>query len=328
MNSGYAVREAGVLRTLLAPLKPYLDDPSVTELSIRAPGGVWTQSREGWRWQAIEGLTAGYLSGLRSAILTFNGLDHHPPIRDGVLPDGERVHIVTPPAVIEGTRNIAIRKHVARAMSWEELAAGGCFEEAQAVRAEERPAYEAALQDLLARRRIVEFLRLAVASRLNIVLAGATGSGKTNLMRTLLNDLPRGDVVLTVEDVHELPLPAHPLAIHMLYGDGAGRVSACECLRSALRQSPRNIIVAELRGAEALDYLESLATGHPGGVTSVHANRAGTVYGRIVSLVRKAPAAAGLALADVERLVREVVDVVVYMEDWRVREILYEPEAN
>lgn len=316
------------MRVLLAPLVPFLTDPSITELSLRGPGGVWTLTRQGWSAQPVPALTAEYLDGLRMAILTFNGLRPERPIRDGVLPDGERVHIVTPPAMIEGSRNFAIRKHVAAALSFDELEAGGCFEGAQVVRAGDRPAHDAERRELLAARRIREFLVGAVAARQNIVIAGPTGSGKTTLMRTLLEELPVTGVVLTVEDVHELPMPRHPLAIHMLCGDGPGRVSACECLRSALRQSPRNIIIAELRGAEALDYLESLATGHPGGITTVHAHSAAGAVGRLVSLVRKAPAGAILSLADVERLVREVVDVVVYMEGWKVREILYEPERR
>jgi type IV secretion system protein VirB11 len=319
-----AIARDQTVRELLRPIQPHLDDPAVTELSVMRPGAVWTLTREGWQEHPAPALSWGYLQALITAILAFNGLTAR-PIRDAVLPGGERCHIVLPPAVIDDTLHLTIRKHMPAVKSLAELEGEGCFAGARAVESGARSEYEAELQALKREGRIREFLARAVALRRNIVIAGPTGSGKTTVMRSLLDLIPTTQRPVTIEDVHELAMPRHPLAIHMLYGEGAGRVTARECVRSAMRQSPDRLILAEMRGPEAAEYLESLNTGHPGGITSVHANSAAAAFARIVTLVRQSEAGRLLSVDDVMRMVRETVDVVLYMEGWKVKEVFYDP---
>lgn len=109
-----------------------------------------------------------------------------------------------------------------------------------------------------------EFLEQAVLNKRNIIIAGKTGSGKTTFARSLIKKIPVEERIITIEDVHELFLEEHPNKVHMFYGENAGRVTASDCLESCMRQSPDRILLAELKGSEAWEYLASLHTGHPG----------------------------------------------------------------
>jgi len=110
---------------------------------------------------------------------------------------------------------------------------------------------------------ITQFLHEAIQRRRNIVVAGATGSGKTTFARSLIARVPTDERLITIEDVHELALPDHANRVHMMHGSGSGRVSATACIGACMRLSPDRIFLTELRGPETWDYLAALNTGHP-----------------------------------------------------------------
>lgn len=157
------------------------------------------------------------------------------------------------------------------------------------------------------------------------MIAGKTGSGKTTFARSLIEKVPVEERLITIEDVHELFLPNHPNRVHMLYGAGSGRVSADECLASCMRQSPDRIFLAELRGDEAWEYVNSLNTGHPGSITTTHANNALQTFERIATLIKKSPVGRQLDLDMVRRVLDSTVDVVAFFHERRLVEIYYDP---
>lgn len=333
-------RDRAVLH-LLRPFQLFLDNPAVTELSLCRAGEVWTRGRSGWTRNAVPELTANHLQALVTAIAVFNGVAPR-SVNYVVLPGGERGTIALPPAVVDGTLSLVIRKHMAVVKTLDELNAEGVFAQCRDVSfnrpgeeecarllvAHDATRLEPVEAELLAFKRdgaIRAFLEHAVLARRNVVVSGKTGSGKTTLARALIETVPSTERLVTIEDVHEFLLPNHPNRVHMLYGQGAGRIPAAECLAACMRQSPDRIFLAELRGAEAWDYLGSLNTGHPGSITTVHANGAAQAFERVATLVRASEAGRVLDMDTIRLVLRATIDVVLHMEDRRVVEVFYDP---
>ncbi len=329
------------VRHLLRPLQAFLDDPAVTEVSLCRAGEVWSRGRMGWSRHDAPDLTDRHLQALVTAVAVFNGIAPR-SVNYVVLPGGERGTIVLPPAVADGDLALSIRKHMAVVKTLDELETEDVFADCRDVSFnrpdESECARLLAAQDatrlapveveLLALKRtgsIRAFLERAVLARRNIVVSGKTGSGKTTLARALIETVPSAERLVTIEDVHELILPNHPNRVHMLHGSGAGRVPAADCLAAALRQSPDRIFLGELRGAEAWDYLGSLNTGHPGSITTVHANGAVAAFERAATLVRASEAGRVLDMDTIRLVLFGTLDIALHMEDRRVVEVFYDP---
>ena len=341
MVSGRRPDRDAALRQLLRPLEAHLARPDVTELAVNRPGELWARTKAGWEHHELPALSREYLDALTTAMVVYNGLPLR-SIASVVLPGGERGQVVRAPACIEGMTPLTIRKHLPVARTLAELEAGGLFASARDVsfhrpspeearRAEEQEDLgrlehvEVELLELKRSRAFGEFLRAAVHSRRNIVVAGKTGSGKTTLARSLVDAVPSSERVVTIEDVHELAISTHPNRVHLLFGEGPGRVTAEACLAACMRLSPDRIFLAELRGSEAWEYVLSLNTGHPGSVTTTHANGAVQVFERVASLIKNSEVGRGLDVVEIRRVLRGTLDVVIFMADRRVTEVFFDP---
>jgi type IV secretion system protein VirB11 len=329
------------LRQLLRPLALLLEDRSVTELALNRPQEAWAMRGGRWERHELLELTADFLRTLTTAVAVYNGLPEE-SILSAILPDGERCQIIREPACVPGWTSVTIRKHAPPTLSLDELAAQGIFESTRDV-SFNRPSAEEAMSKLEARGaerledwevdllglkregRLVEFCREAVQRRCNIVIAGQTGSGKTTLARALVAQVPTEERVVTIEDVHEMELPSHPNRVPLIFGGGEGRVTADACLAACMRLTPDRIFLAELRGGETWAYVISLNTGHPGSVTTTHANSATLTIERIATLIKNSPAGQTLDLADVRRVLRATLHVVLFMERYRVKQLFYDP---
>jgi type IV secretion system protein VirB11 len=320
---------------------PFLGDREVSELAVNRPLEVWTQAGSGWRRHEVPELTAEHLSAMATALAVYNGLPAASML-SVILPGGERGQVVREPACVTGFTPFAIRKHAPSSWTLEDLAARGAFGPTRDV-SFHKPTREEAERlllaggavrlegsevELLALKRdgaFLEFCRAAVLTRRNFVIAGKTFSGKTTLARALIAEVPASERIVTIEDVHELDLPGHPNRVPLLCGEGEGRESAAACLASSLRLSPDRIFLAELRGSEAWEYVMGLNTGHPGSVTTTHANSAVQAFERVASLVKNSEVGRGLELAEVRRVLHTTLDVVLFMSDRKVTEIFYDP---
>lgn len=326
---------------LLQLLDCFLEDPKVTELSICRPCEVWTKSFEGWQVHNIPELTMAFLQTLIRALIVYNGMAPR-SINYVRLPGGQRGTIVQTPAVIDGALSFVIRKHSLTVKTLEELEKEGAFDNFTDVsfnRPSEKEAnsllskqdftrlepFEVQLLSLKRERKILEFLEQCVLYKRNIIIAGKTGSGKTTFARSLIEKVPVEERIITIEDVHELFLPNHPNHVHMLYGNGAGRVSADECLDACLRQSPDRIFLAELRGNEAWEYLNSLNTGHPGSITTTHANNALQTFERCATLIKRSEIGRQLDIEMIKLVLYTTVDVILFFKDRKLSEIFYDP---
>ena len=206
------------LREALQLLTSYMQDPTITEVCINRPGEVFTESNYGWQRHDVNGASLAWCKKLAQLTATFSAqkVNEKEPILSATLPDGERIQVVIPPAVEHGTVAVTIRKPSIVAKTRDEFEREGLTDEV-ADQLSALSADEERLVELKAQRKFWEFFELAVKSKKNIVIAGATGSGKTTFAKAILNYIPTHERIITIEDVREMFLPNHDNRVHLLY---------------------------------------------------------------------------------------------------------------
>lgn len=303
-----------LLHAHLAPIAPLLGQDGITELVVNKPGEVAVESKGGWEWHDVPELTGTGLDNLGRLIAnsTNQKLDGQRPLVSAVLPGGERVQVVAPPAVEAGHYSLTIRKPSLVDLSMGDLEKGGLF--ASVTKPGEQAApMDKELRELYGAGEWSAFLKLAVVARKNILISGATGSGKTTLSKALIAHIPKEERLLTIEDTRELKAP-HRNIVHMLYskgGQGKAALSAKELLEASLRMRPDRILLQELRDGTAFYYLRNVNSGHPGSITTVHADSASLAFEQLTLLVKESEGGSDLARDDIRSLLRLLVDVVV-----------------
>lgn len=298
-----------------------MGDPSVTEIAVNRAAEVWTEANSEWKRHEAPSLTREVLRSLAvaAAAYTSQDLSESKPLLSATLPDGERLQVVLPPACEPGTLSLTIRKPASTARTLADYAGQGFF-------AHIRPREGGLSADDEALLRLREqgdydgFLRRAVLTQKNIVVAGETGSGKTTFMRALMEEIPKSERLITIEDVPELALPRHPNHVHLFYPSEAKEeenapVTAAALLRSCLRMKPTRILLAELRGGETFDFLNVAASGHGGTLTSCHAGSVALTFERLAMMVLQNRQGRTLGHEVVRRLLLQVVDVVVHVHN-------------
>lgn len=325
--------DTSVLDHYLAPLRPYLAAKDVTELVFNRAGEFAVEQGGRWRWVAAPQMTADWLRTLAvaAAAVTTQDVSGDMPLCSTVLPSGERCQIVLPPAAEH--LSLTLRKASPITLGLEELAAAGLFDAVERA-SPDLKRDEAALVDLRDRGRWGEFLKLAVICRRNILISGPTGSGKTTLAKSLAQIIPASERLITIEDARELIVP-HRNAVHLLYakgGQGLAKVGVRELLESALRMRPDRILLQELRDASAFFFLRNVNTGHPGSITTIHADSAMLAFEQLTLLVKESEGGRQLAREDIRALLHMLVDVVVQMRRiegrHQITEVYFEPDRK
>jgi pilus assembly protein CpaF len=291
-------REAVAARILrdtvgLGPLEDLLADPGVEEVMVNGPDCVYVE--RGGRIEPAE-VTFADEEELRNAIERIlaplgRRIDELSPMVDARLPDGSRVNVVIPPLAVDGPA-LSIRRFGARRPGPRELVELGTLDGAQ-----------------------LELLEGAVAGRRSVLISGGTGSGKTTLLNALSGFIGAGERVVTIEDAAELRLrQRHVVRLESRPAgvEGRGEVTIRDLLRNALRMRPDRIVIGEVRGAEALDLLTALNTGHEGALSTVHANSPADALGRLETLALMA--GLGLPHEAIAAQVRRGIDLVVQLE--------------
>lgn len=320
--------DKGLTAANLAPLQAYLSDSATFEIRVNKFGQVVCDTVNGRVLHENPAISEHYLRGLTNYLLHLNGLSFA-PINNVELPDGSRGIFCWPPAVVDGTALVCIRKHLPVTKSLEELNAEGRFKRTRHSKYADQLAllpFEEELLRLLEIGDLVSFLRLAVQTKRNIAVSGPTNSGKTTFTRSLLLEIPRNERVILMEDVHEVAATNLDEIGYMLYGESdKGRVTPREGLKACMRLSPDRIIMTELRDDAAWSYLASANTGHPGGIFSTHAESAASTPARIATLVKASDVGRMLDYEMIMQTIKTTLDVVVYMEKRNIVEILYDP---
>ncbi|MEB8288026.1 P-type DNA transfer ATPase VirB11 [Aeromonas veronii] len=322
------------LSAQMAGLVKYLDDPAVREIAFNRPGEFWVL-REQWELIKDDFFDIQKLNNIAITLSNYDGGKTDSSIMSRVGPRGERIQIVKSPACLDGTFCMNIRKHVLVSFTLDEIVKQGAFNSARFVARSRVGAgdefqgglspVDTELLELKDKLDFKGFISKAIESRKNIIVVGATGSGKTTFFRAIMDLVDRRERVLTIEDTHELFLEDFPNKIHLTFGKGELDVSSKQLLEAAMRLSPDRILLGELRGDEAWDYLQSLNTGHPGSITTVHANSALLGFNRIAMLIKQSPAGADLAFGTILDEVLSSIDCAIFLESKKVREIFFDP---
>jgi len=301
------------LEAFLAPLADYLGRGDVTDLYINRPGELWLETSEGIERHDVPALDDASLWRLARQIAASSdqGINREHPLLAATLPDGARVQICAPPAT-RGNVVVAIRKHSMPDLRLTDYFASGAFARVgDAARA--REAADAELAALLARGDTLEFLAAAVRMRKTIVIAGGTGTGKTTFLNALLKEAPPAERFVLIEDTPEIQLH-HQNAVGLIAVRGKlgeATVSPADLVEAALRLRPDRIIMGEVRGAEAISWLRAVGTGHPGSITTVHAN---SPEGAVEQLAMMSMSAGTeLGRAELVDYVRATVDIIIQL---------------
>lgn len=273
----------------LGPLERLLRDPLITDVMVNGAADVWVDRGGVMEKSDVRFVDDAAVIASVERVLAPLGLriDRASPTVDARLADGSRLHAVIPPVAVDGPI-VAVRRFTRTVRSLSEMVAAGSLTGASS-----------------------QLLKDAVRERKNIIVSGGTGTGKTTLLNVLSDEIPRTERVVTVEDAAELDLAGHVVRMESrpANAEGAGEVSLQQLVRSALRLRPDRIIVGEVRGAEALDMVWALNTGHAGSMSTVHANSPDEALWRLETLALSGERRVGEVA--VQRQIRAAIDLVV-----------------
>ena len=334
-------RYESVIESLLK-LKPYIDNPKSQEVAINSPGVVQTWQSGVWIEHPDPAITYDYLDGLGTNVAGFLDVqfDASHPVFSGDLPTGERVQFIRPPASPYGEIYINIRSHIVDSFPFVKYHEQGYFKDTRHVHSltmtnEDREKFrphlepeELELWRLAQEGDWVNFYTLAVHHYQSIVTAGSTGSGKTTFSRSLMELVDPLERFSTLQDARETPMPNHTNRQDLAFikGDmyeldalGTKRkrpgMSAKEGLEASMRSTPTRIHINELRGDETMYYLSGvLSSGHPGGITTSHANSPKDCFVRLALLIKQSEEGRSIELEAIKLMLYQSINVIGHLK--------------
>ncbi len=297
----------------------FMESQDVTEICINRPGELYLETRSGWERVEVPTLTFERARQFCTAVVnesnTGQRITDADPMVSLTFPSGPRAQFVIPPACDGGKVSITIRLPSKHTRTLAQYQQDGFFDQIL----EQEAGLNTQDQELLALRHsrdYAEFFKRAVQYRKNIVVSGATGSGKTTFMKSLVNHIPADERLVTIEDARELFI-TQPNVVHLLYskgGQSSSNVSAKTCMEACLRMKPDRIILAELRGDEAFYFIRNCASGHPGSITSCHAGSPEQTWDQLALMVKASAEGSGLEFTVIKRLLQMTIDIVVHVK--------------
>ncbi len=303
------------LQSYLAPFADILGRVDVTDIYVNAPDECWAETLGGEiERHGIAGLDGTALTRLSRQIAAYahQGISREHPILSAALPGGERVQIIMPPAT-RGGIVLAIRKHVSSDLRLEDYVADRAFESARLDGSRHESGLDAQLRERLQTGDVAGLLSAAVKGRRDILISGGTSTGKTTFLNALIREIPLEERLIFIEDTPELQLH-HPNAIGLIAPRsalGEALVTAEDLLNASLRMRPDRIVLGELRGLEAYTFLRAVNTGHPGSMTTVHADSPERAIEQIALLVLQGGTT--LRREDIIHYIRSTIDVFVQL---------------
>jgi len=280
----------------LGPLEPLLEDDSITDIMVNGPDRVFVERRGKMVLSGAKFRDTVHVANVCQRIAAAIGrrIDEASPMVDARLKDGSRVNIVFMPLALDGPY-ISIRKFAKRKIDFDKLVETGSLT---------RP--------------VARILEIASRARLNVVISGGTGSGKTTMMNAMSRLIDHGERIVTVEDAAELQLQQpHVVRLETRPAslEGRGEINQRDLVRNALRMRPDRIIIGEVRGAEAFDMLQAMNTGHDGSMSTIHANTTRDALTRIENMVQMGNM--GLPPRAIRTQIVGAVDLIVQVERQR-----------
>ena len=277
----------------LGPLEPLLADPSVSDILVNGPNNIYVERSGKLQRTAVRFNDDAHLLNIIDRIVSKVGrrIDESTPMVDARLKDGSRVNAIIPPLAIDGPV-LSIRRFRKDALNIDDLVRYGSLNPA-----------------------LVGLLRAIVMARLNVMISGGTGSGKTTLLNAMSAFIPERERIVTIEDSAELQLQQPHvvrLETRQVNVEGRGQITQRDLVRNSLRMRPDRIVVGEVRGAEALDMLQAMNTGHDGSLTTIHANSSRDALSRVETMV--AMTGITFPLSALRNQIASAIDVIIHME--------------
>ncbi len=303
------------LETYLQPFKALFAEDGVNEIMINRPGEAWVENKGDQRKELIPEIDLEHLLGLGRLIAqsTDQTISEEKPLLSATLPNGYRIQVVFPPACEPGCAAMAIRKGSQMQLTLEDYDKMGAFAATSTVETEDPN--DAILCNFLKENKIKDFLSHAIKSKKNIIISGGTSTGKTTFTNAALLAIPNEERLITVEDAREVQLPNHHNRVHLLAskgGQGRAKVTTQDLIEACLRLRPDRIIVGELRGAEAFSFLRAINTGHPGSISTLHADTPSMALEQLKLMVMQA--GLGMPPAEIKKYIESVIDIVVQLK--------------
>ncbi len=303
------------LESYLTPLNNLFAEDGVNEIMINKPCEAWVEKSGDLRLEHIEQMDLEHLMGLGRLVAqsTEQTISEERPLLSATLPNGYRIQIVFPPACELRTVAMAIRKGSGLVLTLDDYKKRGAFDNTSTEKIVDPNT--AILQKYLKDKDIGEFLKHAIKSKKNIIISGGTSTGKTTFTNAALLAIPEDERLITVEDAREISLPHHKNRVHLLAskgGQGRAKVSTQDLIEACLRLRPDRIIVGELRGAEAFSFLRAINTGHPGSISTLHADEPAMALEQLKLMVMQA--GLGMPPDEIKKYILAVVDIVVQLK--------------
>ena len=307
------------LETYLLPIRDILLEMSVNEIIVNEPGEIWVEKKGDFRKESMPAFDFTHLMGLARLVAqsTDQLISEEKPLLSATLPNGYRIQIVFPPATEPGKVAISIRKSNEKSFTLDEYDAFGAFSKTLTTGAQDGQANEQTqhLSELLRDNKIKDFLKAAVKYKKNIIVSGGTSTGKTTFLGAVLSEIPTHERLITVEDAREIRLSQHPNKLHLISskgGQGRANVSTQDLIEACLRLRPDRIIVGEIRGSEAFYFLRAINTGHPGSISSLHADNPLMAIEQMKLMVMQA--SLGMPPEEIKKYIMNLIDIIVQLK--------------
>lgn len=303
------------LDSFMLPLKQILDRDGVNEVSINRPYEVWVEFKGDMIKEELPTFDIDHLKSLGRLVAqaTEQRLSEEEPLLSATLPNGFRIQIVFPPACEQKCVVMSIRKPSVLKWTLDDYDKMGMFDSTSVGEIEDKNSL--ILTKLLQLNRIKEFLERSVLYKKNIIISGGTSTGKTTFTNAVIRSIPHEERLITVEDAREIDLTSHPNRVHLIAskgGQGRSKVTTQDLIEACLRLRPERIIVGELRGTEAFSFLRAINTGHPGSISTLHADTPLMAIEQLKMMVMQA--GLGMTPSEIVSYIRNVVDVIVQLK--------------
>lgn len=325
--------DAGI-RHSLGALLDLFKKPGITEICVNEPKIVLYKVGNEWIEEKHDFMTFENAISLGVAIASYSEQEWSAenPIMYATLPDGERITMVMPPTVPEKTVSITIRVPSYGSMNMHQYKSSGMFDTV-ALQKKELSKEDIELKQLRDEGDFQKFFEKAVEYRKNIAIVGDTGSGKTTFMKAICQLIDPTDRIVTIEDVRELFLPKHINKVHLTYStQGKAQINPADLVKATMRMYPTRVLPAELRGAEAFDFIDLLTTGHNGSITSFHSESCAVAPERFALMCKKHPHANTYTHAELMRLIYMTLDVIAHVHNVNGKrsfsEVYFDPDKK
>jgi len=303
------------LDTYLSPLKTFLTQPQVSEISINKPKEAWVEIAGDMTRHDVPELDLDHLKSLGRLVAqsTEQKISEETPLLSATLPEGYRIQVVFPPACEANTIALSIRKQTIMDLDLDQYEAIGAFQ--NTVVRHELNQVDKHLRDLLNAGNVKDFIKQAILAKKNIIISGGTSTGKTTFFNAALKVIPSTERIITCEDAREIMIPHLPNRVHLIAskgGQGRAQVTMQDLIEASLRLRPDRLMLGELRGKEAFSFMRAVNTGHPGSISTLHADTPELAMEQLILMIMQA--GLGITRDQIKSYVENVINVIIQLK--------------